>query len=208
VRRMVYALDRLLRSRLGLFEYWDDPDCLFRVRVTDAPGDLHVSEGEIPTGAPVLELHLWNEHIPPMFVDTPSITAAVQIRRTLTSSTRALACRMRTDPHLHGVQAVGGVTPLFSAGDGSAMEKLFIRLGFTTRPYQNPMGRFAEFWEEVYGWMIMWAYYRGTKRPRTLGKIRRTDFWMSSEEFLRRYEAEGAVRETRFETPRANFSYM
>jgi hypothetical protein len=38
----------------------------------------------------------------------------------------------------------------------------------------------------------MWAYYKGNQRSRPLGKIRRTDFWMSAEEFLRRYDAQGA----------------
>lgn len=204
MRLMVHALDRLVGRRLGLFEYWYNPECLLRVRVTDAPGTLHVSEGEIPAGAPVLELHLLNENIPPLSPDAPSIASAVQMRRALASSTRELACRMRTDPHLRGVQAVGGVTPLLSPGDGSAMEKVFIRFGFTLRPYHNPRGRFAEFWEEVYGWMIMRAYYRGNKRSRPLGKIRRTEFWMSSEEFLRRYDAEGAGGESRIEIPRAS----
>ena len=192
MRPMIRALDRLLSWWLGLFEVWDDPDCIFRVRVTKLRRNLQIHEGEVLAGAPILELHLWNEHIPPMSADAPSISAAVQLRRALAFSTQELAGRMKTDPLLHGVEAVGGVTPLFSAGEGSAMENVFIRLGFAIRPYHNPMGRFAEFWEEVYAWMIMRAHYRGNQRHRPLSKIRRTDFWMSAEEFLRRYDSEGA----------------
>jgi hypothetical protein len=208
MRPMVRTLDRLLRRRLGLFKYWDDPRCLFRVRVLETSRSLHVSEGEIPAGATVLELHLWNEHIPPMPADAPCISAAVKLRRRLAASTRELACRMRRDPRLRGVQAVGGVTPLFSSGDGSAMEKVFLRLGFATRPYRNPMGRPAEFWEEVYGWMIMLAYYRGSQRSRPLSRIRRTDFWMSAEQFFRRYDLEGAAGAIRLEVSRMSSSKM
>lgn len=196
MRSMVRTLDHLLGQKMGIFEYWDDPDCVFRVRVMDTPRSLYFSEGKVPAGATVLELHLWNEHIPPMPGDAPCIAAAVTLRRALAASTRELACRIRRDPRLRGVQAVGGVTPLFSAGEGSAMEKVFLRLGFAVRPYRNPMGRSAEFWEEVYAWMIMRTYYRGSQQSKPLRRIRRTDFWMSTEEFLRRYDSENARRST------------
>ena len=35
------------------------------------------------------------------------------------------------------------------------------RLGFAMRPYHNPMGRFTEFWEEVYGWLMDQAELSG-----------------------------------------------
>jgi hypothetical protein len=155
----------------------------------EAPRKLHVSEGEIRAGETILELHLWNEHIPPMPAGASNIAAAVKLRRALASSTRELASQMNSDPRLQGVQAVGGVTPLFSPGDGSGMEKVFVRLGFAVTPYRNPKGRAAECWEEVYAWMIMRAYYRGNQQSRPLHRIRRTDFWMSAEEFLRRYDS-------------------
>lgn len=189
MRPMIRTLDRWLRRRLGLFEYWDDPACVFRVRVVELPHSIHVSEGEIRAGETVLELHLWNEHIPPMSAGTSSIAAAVKLRRRLGASTRELARRLKRDPRFHGVQAVGGVTPLFVPGEGSAMEKVFVRLGFTVRRYCNPKGRSVEFWERVYAWMVMWAYYKGSQQSRPLHRIRRTDFWISTEEFLRRYDS-------------------
>ena len=113
------------------------------------------------------------------------ISWAVKFRRRVATSARLLADSIQTDPRLDGVQAVGGVTPLFTPGDGSAAEGIFLRLGFEVTQHQNPRGRFMEFWDEVYGWLLMWAFSNGN-HPQLRG-LRRSDFWISTEEFVRRY---------------------
>lgn len=185
MRFIVLAIDRTLRRRTGIFEFCDDPDCLFRVSLDEAEYPLRVCNGEIPTGAKVLTLHFWNEHIPPVPITGPTLSWAVRFRRIVAHSTHLLAEAMKKDSRLAGVQAVGGVTPLFTPGDSSPAEGIFIRLGFTVRPHRNPHGRFMEFWEEVYAWLLMWAFTKG-KPPKMRG-LRRTDFWMSADDFLSLY---------------------
>ena len=185
MRSIIRALDRFVRERTGLFEFCNDPDCLFRLSVGEAATALRVGEGEVPAGTKVLVLHFWNEHIPSMSGTEPSLSWGVKFRRRVGHSFRLLAEHMKRDPRLAGVKALGGVTPLFIPGDGSPAERIFLRLGFTVSPHRNPMGRFMEFWEEVYAWMLMWAFAKGIQ-PRLRG-LRRSDFWMSVEEFLRRY---------------------
>jgi YkoP domain len=185
MRSIVLALDRLVRERTGLFEFCDDPDCVFRLSVSEAASAVRVAEGEIPAGAKVVMMHFWNEHIPPMSDAEPSISWGVKFRRMVAHSSRLLAEYIHRDPSMAGVKAVGGVTPLFVAGDDSPAEKIFLRMGFTVSPHRNPKGRFMEFWEEVYAWMLMWAFAKGIQP--SLREVRRSDFWMSAEEFLRRY---------------------
>jgi hypothetical protein len=185
MRSIIHAIDRSLRKQKNIFEFCDDPDCVFRVSVSDISSPLHLRDGEIPAGSTVLELHFWNEHIPPMPRQGLGISWAVKFRKRVATSARLLGNSIRKDPRLAGVQAVGGVTPLFVPGDGSAAEGIFLRLGFTVTRHQNPRGRFMEFWDEVYGWMLMWAFSNGN-HPQLRG-LRRTDFWMSVEEFVRRY---------------------
>lgn len=186
MRFVIRAIDRTLRRRTGVFEFCDDPDCIFRVSIGTAAYPLAVSDGEIPTGTKVLELHFWNEHFPAMPRTGPTLSWAVKLRRRVASSSHLLARAMRTDPRLTGVQAVGGITPLFTPGEGSAAEGIFIRLGFAVTKHRNPLGRFLEFWEEVYAWFLMWTFAKGNQR--NLRGLRRTDFWMTAEEFLRRNE--------------------
>jgi len=170
-----------------MFEFCDAPDCIFRVSVGIAAHPIRIAGGEIPAGTKVLELHFWNEHMPRMPDGGPLIGPAVKLRRMMASSIRRLAESMKNDPRLAGVKAVGGVTPLFSTGDKSAAERIFLRLGFAVTPHKNPSGRFMEFWEELYGWLLMWAFIDGNPKRRGLRGLRRTDFWMSAEDFLLLY---------------------
>jgi len=187
MRFIIHAIDRILRKCSGVFEFCDDPDCVFRVSVGVSKYPLRTQGGEIPAGTKVLELHFWNEHMPPMPSDGSVIGPAVKLRRRVASSSRRLAEAMKSDPRLAGVRAVGGVTPLFTAGDNSPAEGIFRRLSFSVTPHQNPLGRFMEFWEEVYAWLLMWAFTLGNKNRRHLSGLRRSDFWMSADDFLRLY---------------------
>jgi hypothetical protein len=190
MRSIIRAIDRSLRKRKNIFEFCNDPDCVFRVSVSDLSSLLHLRDGEVPAGSKVLELHFWNEHIPPVPRQGLGLSWAVNFRRRVATSARLLGNSLREDPRLADVQAVGGVTPLFTPGDGSAAEGIFLRLGFAVTQHQNPLGRFVEFWEEVYGWLLMWAFSNGN-HPRLL-EVRRSDFWMSVDEFVRRYGNPGA----------------
>jgi hypothetical protein len=187
MKRIVRAFDRFLGRRQGVFVYWDDPDCLFRAGITRAPRTLVLPDAEIPAGAKVLGLHFWNEHVPQIAPEGPTLAQAVRARRMVVSTFRALAREMHNDPRMEGIQALGGATVLFAAGDGSSGERLFSRLGFTMFPHRNPLGRFGEFWENFYTWALMWAYNAVSLRQRQLLALRRTESWITSGEFLRRY---------------------
>ena len=195
LRSIIRAIDRSLRKHKQIFEFCDHPDCVFRVSISHVPAPLLLRDGEVPAGSKVLELHFWNEHIPPVPRQGIGIAWAVKFRRRVATSARLLADSIRTDPRLTGVQAVGGVTPLFTPGDGSAAEGIFLRLGFEVTQHQNPRGRFMEFWDEVYGWLLMWAFSNGNQ-PQFRG-LRRSDFWMSTEEYVGRYGDRGTRRPDR-----------
>ena len=168
----------------------DNPDGLLRVRLTRAAHAVVLAGHTLPKGAPVLELHLWNEHVPPLPERGPDLAWAAQVRRRLVASFCALGRAMVRDTRFADVQAVGGITVLCFTGDGRREARLFERLGFAVRPYRGPLGRFGEFWENLYTWAIMWAYNAATLRRRRLLGLRRGEIWMTADEFRRRYNEE------------------
>ncbi len=188
MRALIRTFDGLLRRAYGVFEFCDDPNCVLRLRVTRASHTLSLQGNVLPAGTPVLELHLWNEHIPPIPPEGPDLAWAIRSRRMLIDSLRAVAHQIRYDPRLAGVQAIRGVTVLLPPGDGSGGRGLMKRLGFVVFPYCSPLGRFGEFWENLYSWGIMWAFNEVSLRHRQLIRLRRTEVWMSVNEFLRRYD--------------------
>jgi len=187
VRALIRQFDAMLRRAYGVFEFCDDENCLLRLRLTEAPYPLRLSDHVVRAGDPVLELHLWNEHIPPLPPDGPDLAWATRMRRMLIHSFHVLARYMENDPHLSSVCAVGGVTVLLSPGDRPGGERLMERLGFTITPYHNPLGRFGEFWENFYAWWLMWTFNAASLRRRQLIRLRRVEVWMSADEFLQRY---------------------
>jgi hypothetical protein len=195
MRFLIRCLDRLLRRLTGVFEYWDDPDCMFRARLTRAPQGLHVPGGRVPEGAVVLELHFWNEHMPRIPPGGITMAQAARGYRMLVRSLRELARRMAVEPRYAGVQAVGGATVLVVAGGTSSGEKLFERLGFRLTPYRSPLGRFGEFWENFYTWLLMWAYNQVSLKGRHLLHLERTEVWMSADDFLDRYGGQKSPEE-------------
>ena len=187
MRPLIRLLDAILRRAYGVFEFCDDRDCVLRIRLTKASHPLRLSDRVVRAGDPVLELHLWNEHIPPLPPDGPDMAWAIRTRHMLIHSLHMLARQMENDPHLGSVRAVGGITVLLSPGDRPAGERLMERLGFTITPCPNPLGRFGEFWENFYAWCLMWTFNAASLRRRQLIRLRRVGVWMPTEEFLRRY---------------------
>jgi hypothetical protein len=185
VRHLIRKFDRWLRRRMEVFEYSDDPQCIFRVRVAQAPHPLKVPGGKVPAGAKVLEMHFWNEHLPPLSRNGPNMAWAARTARMMVLSCHQLASRLADDPRLGGVEAVGGVTSLFVPGQGSGAERVFTRLGFAAAPQPNRWGPFGEFWENVHAWMLMWAFNAASLRHHTLLRMRRTEFWASTDRFVR-----------------------
>lgn len=180
LRRTIRALDRFLTRRMDPIELWDDPEALFHGRLLDSPRPLDLEDRTVPSGVPVLELHLRNEHLPEVPAEGTDLAWAAQGRRRLLATLRAVAERLETDPRFTSVQAVGGTTAL-------SRNELFRRMGFTVRRYESSLGRFGVFWENVYSWMLLWAYNPRSLRHRRWRDLERYEAWISREGFLRRF---------------------
>ncbi len=190
MKPIVRLFDRTLGRAQGLFVYWDDPKAMFRIQLAKAPHTLRLPDGVVEAGASVLTLHFWNEHTPEFGPAGPDLAWAMGVYRMLRPSLRILAEYLVANPELSHVQALGGATILVVVGGESAGEKLFERLGLEILPYRNRLGRFGEFWENVYTWALMWAYNGASLRTRHLFEVRRSEAWISKEAFLRRYGTE------------------
>jgi hypothetical protein len=185
MRRIVRLLDQSLRKAQGVFEYWDDPDCMFRVSHSRAPRPISLPDSEIPDGAEVLLLHFWNEHMPHIPPEGPNINMAMRAARMLKGSFRELAREVQHNPGLVGVKAVGGIGVLIYPDAGPGAEKLLRRLGFSIFPYRHPLGRFGEFWENLYTWGLIWTFNEVSLRQRRLLRLYRSELWMSTDTLVR-----------------------
>lgn len=187
MRAVIRGFDRFLRWACGVFEFCDEPECILRLRLTQTPHELHLPDQVVGKGKPMLELHLWNEHLPLPPAEGPDLAWAARIGRMWMYSLYRVADTLRDDPRLSGARAIGGVTVLLLLGDHAGGVRLMERSGFTVMPHRNPLGRFGEFWQNLYAWGLMWAFNPASVQGRPLIRLRQAEIWMAADEFLQRY---------------------
>jgi hypothetical protein len=95
------------------------------------------------------------------------------------------------------------VTVLLTSGLHEAGSRFVQKMGFSVFPYNNRLGRFGEFWENFFSWMIIWTFNPDSLPDRSLLSLRRSEMWMAREAFLERYakKDENVTIEQVFLTP-------
>lgn len=187
MRWIVLRFDAFLRRRLEIFDLCDDTECILRARLKRAGRPVTLAGGTVSAGAQVLELHLWNEHVLPMPAAGADMLWARQTQHMFLNSLRETGRQLLENPSFSGVQAVTGITVLVYGDDGTGRARVLQRLGFTILPYHNPLGRFGEFWENLYTYAVMWAYNATSVQSRHVLRMRRSEFWMMAPDFRQRF---------------------
>ena len=188
MRSLIVWFDRFLRRVYGVFEFTHDPDCIFRLQLANARHDIHLSDGTVVgKGDPVLGLHFWNEQMPPMGPDGPDVAWGAHVARVTIRSMRAMATWVKDHPELSDRRVIGGATVLIDPEAKGGSAQLMRRLGFDILPFRNALGRFGEFWENLYTWSLMWTYNEASAHHRRLPRIRRTEVWMGVDTLLRNF---------------------
>ena len=99
----VFLLDSWLRRWHRVFEYTCDPRCIFRLQRMSATCGLKFSDGTVvEPGDPILNLHVWNEHMPPIGPGGPTLAWARRIRVMVDQSLRLLCQHINEDPATYG----------------------------------------------------------------------------------------------------------
>jgi hypothetical protein len=131
IEQAVFGIDRWLRQRQGVYEYSGDPLCVFRVQRAFAEADVLLSDGtRIATGDPVLNLHLWNEHVPPMRLQGATVSWARDATRRVERSLRDLARHLKWTRALDDIVALRGDMRLGTPEQSSQLARLAAHYGF------------------------------------------------------------------------------
>jgi hypothetical protein len=127
----VFKLDSWLRRRQGIYEYSTHPRCLFRIQPGRADQIVALSDGtQVRPGDRVLMLHLWNENLPAMGQEGPTIAWARQVSGAIHTSLRELARYLQLQSKLDEVVALCGDMHLGSARQTRQLAHIVARYGF------------------------------------------------------------------------------
>lgn len=190
LRAMVLSLERLLRRLGGVQEFTQDEECILRIALTACKKDLELSDGtQVRVGDNICELHLWNEHIPPMPLEGPDLRWGVRFYRLAVKSLRSLAaCIVADEPQ--DIVALGGQMAFLEKDDSPVLASVVAQLGFdivNLTAQAGRWGRFAHFWENIFSWALMWTFNPGSLRGKRLLRLQRYRLWMSRRTLLQRY---------------------
>jgi hypothetical protein len=127
----VFWLDDWLRERQRVYEYSDRPDCLFRIQRAKAEADVKLAGGAcVRRGDPVLNLHLWNEHMPAQDPGRTDLRWARLIGRDIAASLKGLAAHMAEDPSYDDIVALRAEMRFGTAEQNVRIVRLSTRYGF------------------------------------------------------------------------------
>src|SRR5215469_1762313 len=105
--KLIFALDRCLQRRGGVFEYSDKSDCVFRLQLSRLSSDVLLSDGTFGhVGDRVVDLHFWNEQIPVPPTPGYSLAWGCAFNRSIEGSLRGLAEFLTRKPELSDIRII------------------------------------------------------------------------------------------------------
>jgi YkoP domain len=183
----VRGIDSILRKSQGIHKFTDDPECILRIQLKHSAQAVKIGVEKILKGDVVLAVHVWNERIPQIPPEGADLKWALGIKQKVIHSFRVLAMVMVQDYKYAQVRALCGTSTLFSSSVHVGGMRMMQHLGFTVLPYHRPLGRFGEFWENLFSWWMMWTFNNPSLNSREFWGLQRTEIWMTAKEFIRRY---------------------
>jgi len=185
VSRAIRALDAFQRRRMGIWEFSDDPDCIFRIGLGRARRDLELPDGtRIVKGQQVGIIHIWGDHLPVIPSSGADLAWARQTVRRLERSLHLLAQHVSAHPALAHVPAIGNET-VFPYTTGTVC--MLQRIGFTVSPPVPPssvFGHLYRFGARLWTWLLRRAYNPESASRESFADLEIRSMWMSRRTLL------------------------
>src|SRR5579872_217793 len=135
IAQSALRIDNLLRRRSLVCEYSNDPRCIFRMQLDTARQDVALSEGaSLRRGDRLINIHLWNEHMPEVPPEGPSLAWGRRLGGAMDASLRQLSEFLAGHPEFDDVVAVRAYTAIATARSESALRRIMDHFGFRTIP--------------------------------------------------------------------------
>lgn len=192
VRKAIARFDGYLSRCCGVKPFSPDERCLLRYAATSSPRGFGLSDGTVlRRGDLVIDLHLWNEHIPPEPKQGPDLAWARVVAQRMKRSLTLLAEAMNTRPEFEGAKAVRAKTNFVGWGGRSeSLSRLIGRFGFedVDEGVSSMPERVHDAFENILIGALTWTHNPEALRLETLIRQRRP-VWMSAATLGTRHRA-------------------
>jgi hypothetical protein len=176
VAALVFAFDRVMRRRQGVFEYTSHPSCVFRLQISRSTHGRVLRDGTaLLPGQRLAQLHYWTEQMPPIPPSGPTIASGRALHRGIQISLAELARFLRSRPDLGDIQVVFGDVPSGGVEKFDQIGRIMARYGFEViaEPDALTLKQKLQRWgENVFISLIVAARSIGALHLNTLRRVR------------------------------------
>lgn len=131
VASLLAPIDGHLRRQQAIYEFSDNPACIFRLQELRLQQAVALADGSVfNPGERVLDLHLWNEHIP--HLEAHPLRWARRMSECLHTSLRELARYLHERPDLSDIVAIRANMSFGTAEQTAQLVRIASRYGFET----------------------------------------------------------------------------
>jgi hypothetical protein len=188
LRWLIKTTDALLRRIGGITEFETEVKGLLRIELSHATRTLTLPDGtRVQRGVPIMDLHFWNEHLPPFLSEVDNFDWASRVEQQIQTSLHRLVLFIHARQEPDKVQALRVTLSIAKHGPPSVLARLLMKAGF--EPIESPTSGtvcFMPILEGIWAWLLTWTY-----NPRGLIDWRfnrtRREFWVSRQQLLARY---------------------
>ena len=181
------GVDAMLRHRLGIAEFADDPDCVLRISSERAKRDIALSDGVIVrAGDPIVQIHFWNEHLPALPPEGLNAAWTGVMKRRIRHSFAMPADLIERDPRYRGVAAIHGA-PAFPRRLGpAALARTLHHFGFDVTVPDRAGGSIRDWFDSLLILGMNWAFnpVELRRHGKSYGRIQ---VWMSRAKLIERH---------------------
>ena len=137
LRWAIKATDAVLRRIGGVAEFESDATGLLRIQRGHATCALTLKDrARVARRAPVMDLHFWNEHLPPFPAGYADFDWTARVKEQLQASLHRLTLYIRARPELGDMQALRVRLSIAKRGPAPVLGRLLAEAGF--EPVENP----------------------------------------------------------------------
>lgn len=171
----VFALDARLRRRYAVVEYTHNPLCVFRMQIVRSQSEFVLRDGtRLRRGERVVQLHYWNEQIPPIPEIGMTIGWARQMTHGLEISLCELARYLAANPDLSDVGVVRVDAWATAGRESGQLTRIMAHYGFEAiaRPQPPPIAeRLHLFGENILIALMIFTQNSRALRSLTPGRV-------------------------------------
>jgi hypothetical protein len=192
--KVIFAFDSRLRQRNGVFDYFDSPDCILRMKIERAGRRIVLPDGVcLNPGDRIIELHYRNEYFPPMGEEGATVAWARRVMTLMDGSLKELYNYLEGRRDLNDMAAIRAVMLLRSSDQAAQFARLASRFGFTPVPEPDSLwSRLRSLGRNAVSLLLILAANPRTAHLDVL-LCRGTPFFVSRRKLERRYRQDGQL---------------